>query len=301
MMPRLSRRDFAAATAVGIASRGEISLELRRRGADGEPLRSRVALSPKALTAVVVDAWTAHTCSGFTEAAAAFLPGINRTLTATRLLGIPIVFASSGDDLKRWEGKPQRLDILNLRMHPLPPSNGFLAGHRGNGPFTVPCMCRITRLAETGRDPVFDCRKIQSDHRQHPAIEVGERDLFIAAGHYRPGTKSAVRSWGEPAQQELWNFVRERGITTLLYIGFATNMCVINREFAMIQMKRLGIEAVLVRDLTLSITYNGYNPMTRELDPAFTPAVGTRYAVEYIEERIGPSIESRQLLRAAGL
>jgi nicotinamidase-related amidase len=108
-----------------------------------------------------------------------------------------------------------------------------------------------------------------------------------------------VKSWGEPAQQELWNFIQERGITHLLYVGFATNMCIINREFAMIQMKRLGIETVLIRDATLSITYNGYNPMTRALDPLFNPQEGTRYAIEYIEQRIGPSIDSGQILDAA--
>jgi hypothetical protein len=48
------------------------------------------------------------------------------------------------------------------------------------------------------------------------------------------------------------------------------------------------------------MTFNGYNPILRKLDPEFTPAAGTRYAVEYIEANIGPSIPSEDILRAGG-
>jgi nicotinamidase-related amidase len=278
-----------------------IPLHLRKRRPDGETESSELNLYSNRAAIVVTDVWTAHTCSGFNQTAHSFIAAMNRTLESARHLGIPVIFASSDDDLKRWEGKSQRENIVRLRPHQLPSSNMFLAGHDNNGPFATPCMCKVLAVKPGSNDPIFECKKVLSNHNQHPGLIVKDGDLFIAAGHYRPGVKSAVTSWGEPAQQELWNFAQEKGITHLIYVGFATNMCVINREFAMIQMTRLGLKTILVRDLTSSITYDGYNPMISRLDPAFTPAVGTRYAIEYIEERIAPTIDSRQILGAAAL
>jgi hypothetical protein len=128
--------------------------------------------------------------------------------------------------------------------------------------------------------------------RQDPRIAVRDGDLFIDA---RTEVPSPIYSWGTPAQQELWNFIQERRITHLLYIGDATNMCVITRAYGMIQMCRLGVNTVIVRDLTNAMTFDGYNPDTRKLDPAVTPAVGTAKSVEYIEKMIGPSLDSQQI------
>jgi hypothetical protein len=75
-------------------------------------------------------------------------------------------------------------------------------------------IARPIRKLKPGTDePLFECRKMASDFRQHPGVVVKSEDLFIAAGHYNPGVKLAIQSWGEPAQQELWNLVRERQIT----------------------------------------------------------------------------------------
>lgn len=210
-----------------------------------------------------------------------------------------VILAPSGFDMQRFKDYPARVNVTRLPHHALPASNGFLPDHGGNGPFATPCMCQIKSRKPGSSDPQFACARVPSDHNQHAAIRVTDQDYLIAAGEYREGTRSAIQSWGEPAQQELWNLVQERGITHLLYTGFATNMCIINREFAMIQVKRLGLRPILVRDATLSITYDGYNPMTRSLDTLFRPQTGTRFGIEYIEERIGPSIDSAQIVDAA--
>jgi hypothetical protein len=68
----------------------------------------------------------------------------------------------------------------------------------------------------------------------------------------------------------------------------------------MFQTRRLGMKTLPIRDVTLSMTYDIYNPITWGLDPFFTPGVSKRYAIEYIEDRIGPSIESAQLTEEAG-
>lgn len=276
----------------------EIRLEARQRDASGQATESALAIDTHKTAIVVVDMWTSHYCSGATAQFRTLIPRMNQTLDAARILGIPVIFASSGDDLKRWQDKPQRLRIVNLPNHPLPESNGFRKGIAGNGPYATPCMCKVTQLKPATDEPLFQCKRTTFDPNQNPDVVVRDQDYFIAAGHYRPGIKAAINSWGEPAQQELWNFVQEKGITTLIYVGVATNMCVINREFAMIEMRRLGLNTMLVRDLTLAMTYDRYNPISKRLDPNWTPAVGTKYAVQYIEQYIGPSITADQLTSA---
>ena len=269
-----------------------LKLTLQSREASTGALSAEpVELASGRVAVVVVDVWTQHSCKGFAQSPTRMIQDRNEFLDAARTLDIPVVFACAQDDLSRWDGKPQRTGMTSLPHHPLPPSNGFMAGHRGNGPWPADCMCSITRVNPNG-SPVYDCNRQAFDFRMDPRITVRDEDLFIDA---RADVPSAVTSWGQPAQQELWNFIQERKITHLLYLGDATNMCVINREYGMIQMRRLGVKTVIVRDLTNAMTFDGYNPDTRKLDPAVTPAVGTAKAVEYIEKMIGPSLDGQQI------
>ena len=73
--------------------------------------------------------------------------------------------------------------------------------------------------------------------RQHPAIEIDqERDGISQDG------------------QEIWNFMAERGIRQVLIVGVHTNMCVLNRTFAIKSLVVHGMPVALVRDLTDAIT-----------------------------------------------
>ncbi|MEX0776938.1 MAG: alpha-L-fucosidase [Phycisphaeraceae bacterium] len=278
-----------------------LRLRLQTRQEDpGQTVLTPADLPADRLAVVVVDLWTQHYCKGATDWPALMIPGWNQFLDAGRALGIQVVFASAGDDLKRWEGKPQRNGITSLPHVPLPSSNGFLADHGMFGPWPSGCMCPIKRRDPATGQPIIDCRRQDLMQNQDPRILVRNGDLFIAAGHYHPpDLPSAIASWGQPAQQELWNLCQARGITHLLYIGDATNMCVICREFGMIQMRRLGLISILVRDLTNAMTYHGYDPDKDELNPELTPAYGTCKAVEYVERVIGPSIDSQDLLTPA--
>ncbi|MEJ7605488.1 MAG: hypothetical protein WKF37_04305 [Bryobacteraceae bacterium] len=275
-----------------------VSLQLRGRRDNGKPRTSLVILDPRKAAVVAVDVWTSHSCSGFNQHAAKFLNRMQETLEACRRLAMSIVFAPSGANLEAVADLPARKNILALPHAKLPESNGFLASHAVNGPFAAPCMCPITSLQPETSVPLVRCQRVQSDYNQHPALKIEDIDYFLSAGKYSPGTRSAIKSWGEPAQQELWNLVQAKGITHILYVGFASNMCIINREFAMIQARRMGLQPIIIRDLTLAITYDGYNPLTRSIDASFGPDDGSRYALEYIETRVGPSIESAQLRRS---
>lgn len=289
----------AAGSATSKADEGKM-VRVTLRTADARPgadILKPVDLDPRKTAIVVVDMWTQHFCPGFTNEARKIIPPLNETLAACRKLGMQVVFASSGDDLKRWADKPQRLNVTKLPQHKMPASNGFLRGHPNCGKYATACMCPVT--VTSGGQPVFSCRQIALNVNQDPNVAVMDNDVFIAAGIYRPGLSTgAIDTWGEPAQQELWNLCKEKGIEHLIYMGDATNMCVLVREFGLIEMKRLGLDVMIVRDLTTPMTYNNFNPLTGRIDPNW-PDEGRELSVRYIEQNVGPSISRNELLKAA--
>jgi hypothetical protein len=107
--------------------------------------------------------------------------------------------------------------------------------------------------------------------RQHPGLEIDqERDGISDSG------------------PEIYSFVRQQGIEQLIIMGVHTNMCVLNRSFAIKQMVRWGMDIALVRDLTDTM----YNPA---MPPYVSHEEGTRLVVEYIEKFWCPSILSTDL------
>ncbi|MBI2299627.1 MAG: cysteine hydrolase family protein [Armatimonadetes bacterium] len=52
---------------------------------------------------------------------------------------------------------------------------------------------------------------------------------------------------------QLHRLLQHRGILHLLYVGFATNMCVVHRDYGIIAMSQRGYDCVLLRDGTLGI------------------------------------------------
>src|SRR5438093_12000776 len=90
---------------------------------------------------------------------------------------------------------------------------------------------------------------------------------------------------------EIYNFCKQEGITNIALMGVHTNICILNRSFAIRQMTQVGMQVVLVRDLTDSM----YDPRTR---PFVSHARGTELVVEHIERQWCPSILSEDLTRA---
>jgi hypothetical protein len=115
----------------------------------------------------------------------------------------------------------------------------------------------------------------QAWSRQHPSIHIDQdRDGISDQG------------------REVYSFLRGEGRGRLLIMGVHTNMCVLNRSFAIKQMVRWGLEVALLRDLTDAM----YNPAR---PPYVGHEEGTRLVVEYIEKFWCPTILSEDLLRSA--
>jgi nicotinamidase-related amidase len=86
-------------------------------------------------------------------------------------------------------------------------------------------------------------------------------------------------------QFDAW--LRERGITTLLYTGFCTNLCILDSPAAMKAMRDRGYRCVIVSLATMACEF----PDTLET------YAHTKAALRYIEAWVGYSTGARELLR----
>lgn len=90
--------------------------------------------------------------------------------------------------------------------------------------------------------------------------------------------------------QQFDAWLREREITTLLYTGFATNLCILDSPAAMKAMRGLGYRCVILREGTMAVEF----PDTLET------LLHTRAALQYTEAWVGYSASAGDLRRALG-
>ena len=88
--------------------------------------------------------------------------------------------------------------------------------------------------------------------------------------------------------EELHHLLEQRKILYLFYVGFATNICMLNRDYGMKLMSKRGFEIILARDATTGVEY------------AHTLATlgQTAAAITTEESNIGYSITTSELLEA---
>jgi nicotinamidase-related amidase len=220
-----------------------------------------------AKTAVIVcDMWDDHNCKSAARRVAEMVPRFNEFLRAARAKGATI-FHCPSDVVKFYDGTPQRERIkAAARVEPPTPikPRPYDATCEGAFPFDN---------AQWGCDDQPQC-PIQTPYpwtRQHKGIEIAEADLVTDNG------------------QEVWNWCQPRGIVNVIVTGVHTNYCVVGRSFGIRQMKMLGRNVVLVRDLTDSL----YNPRNA---PHVTHARGTELVVEHVEKYWCPSVLSRDVV-----
>jgi len=246
------------------------SLTVQQRNQAGRIVSRKVTIDPAKTAVVVVDMWDRHWCKTYTARVANMVPRMNRTLEAARKLGIQVVHAPS-DVIGFYRKHPRRAAMLAIGTRPAPKRT----------PVKLP-------PDPCGRDrcecsPKMPCRGARAWTRQHKDLTISAGDLIADCNNDR----------------ELLNLTQTRGIDTLLYMGVASNMCVIHRRCGMIRMKSYGLNVMFVADLVNAITANGADPSTRKADPNFTPAKGSALVRRHLEKHLAPSLESRQLIDIA--
>lgn len=230
------------------------------------PVRGDAAGTSKTFNAaetalILCDVWDRHWCGPAAERLDAMVPRMEEVVRACRAAGIQIIHAPS-DTMSFYEGTPARRRIQAApRVEP---------------------ETRVTFDEPTL--PIDDSDGGCTDNalgpygawtREHRGISIEDTDGISDNG------------------REVYSYFAQEGIKNLLVMGVHTNMCVLNRSFAIRQMKAWGVDCVLVRDLTDTM-YDPQDP------PNVAHEQGTALVVEHIEKYLAPSTTSAELLDALG-
>ena len=200
---------------------------------------------------VLIDLWNVHFIESWIERAAQVTTeSVVPVIDAARQVGLTIVHAPSPPVAEQY---PQ------LKRHkppePSTPSAWPPSDFRGReGDYAV---YRGPRSQPPGIGVHWD--KLASQLAVSPAIDVQDDECVIATG------------------QQLHELLEERRILHLLFAGFATNWCVLGRDYGIRSMARYGYNIILFRDATTGVEF----PDT--YDNLFT----TEIAIREVEQQYG--------------
>ncbi len=229
-----------------------------RSRTDSGPSQSVEDFSPRASAIILCDMWDRHWCRGANERVAKLVEKTGPLLIRARSKGVTIIHAPS-ETMDFYKDYPQRKAVLDLP------------------PVTPPKQREITAPpipiddSDGGCDTPGDTQH-KAWSRQHPGIEIKAADYVTDKG------------------DEVLRVLKHRGIKTLFVMGVHTNMCILNRTFAIKQMTKWGVHCVLIRDLTDAM----YDPNDK---PHVSHERGTELVVEYIERYWCPTTTSADLMR----
>ena len=246
------------------AGAAEFPVDLRLRveafkgSAEWREVRFRETLSAAETAIIICDMWDKHWCSGATGRVNGLVQRMEPFLDAARKQSIQIIHAPS-ETMAFYQDAPQRRRMLALPKIEMP----------------APLALADPPLPIDDKGGGCDTpdKFYKAWTREHPGLHIGASDVISDSG------------------TEIYTFLRQRGIRTLLVMGVHTNMCVLNRAFAIKKMTVLGIRCILVRDLTDAM----YNPQDA---PHVSHDAGTQLVIEYIEKFWCPTTTSGDLLRA---
>jgi nicotinamidase-related amidase len=204
--------------------------------------------------------WDDHWCKSASARCAELAKKADPVLKACRERGMTIIHAPS-DCMKFYEDHPARKRMLAVKKVELPKEKD------------VKCPSLPIDDSDGGCDDATPAKQFKAWTREHPAISIdADKDYISDNGH------------------EVYSLMKEKGLTTILVMGVHTNMCVLNRSFAIKQMVKWGVQTYLVRDITDTM----YNP---KMKPMVPHEKGTELVIEFIETYWCPTIESKQLLK----
>lgn len=180
---------------------------------------------------VLVDVWSTHYIESFLQRAAEVTrERIVPILEAARHAGVPVIHGPSPLVADRYASAPLTENSGGSMEAPDWPPAEFRGLYRGGD------------WAEYGRD---------AEPRLHAALERYQTELDIAeAAKPLPGELVIHND----AQLHRW--LAERKILHLFYVGFATNWCIMLRDYGIVAMSERGYNCILLRDATTGIEFH---------------------------------------------
>jgi len=221
---------------------------------------------PNETAVIICDMWDDHWCKRAAQRCSELAPRVNNFAQVARARGA-LIFHAPSDTMKFYRGAPQRR-------------------HARKAPEVTPPVAIKMRMIDSTREPelpIVDTDGGCDDEvpvasgrpfpwkRQHPAIVIAARDVISDDG------------------REIYNVFVQKGIRNVCITGVHTNKCVLARPFGIRQMVMLGMNVVLVRELTDSL----YNP---SMPPFVSHDQGTQLVVDHIEKHWCPSISEQDLI-----
>ncbi|MBX3413994.1 MAG: isochorismatase family protein [Pirellulales bacterium] len=271
----LSNRGAAKEPAAGGTPRplvpGVLRLDTRRReilpehGSQPVVVRDQQEWNAAETAIIVCDLWSNHRCRSSAERIEILAPKVNAMLSAARDHGVTIVHAPSGG-ISYYETTPFRRRIKQAPAFEPPVAIADVV----RADVTEPPL--PIDDSDGGCDDPEPHALVEFDYRQHAAIRMVGYDVVTEDG------------------RELYNYFRQEGIKNVAILGIHTNMCVLGRSFGIRQLRVLGFNVVLCRDLTDA----SYDPRDY---PFVSHTRGTELVVEHIETFLCPSIDSACLTR----
>jgi len=243
-----------------MGEKGIVRLNLRTRiKLNDESWTERIEQTEFSTTKIAIllcDIWDNHWCSGAKKRIDMLVPRIDEVISIARENGIQIIHSPS-DTMSFYKDSIYRKRILDIpKIEPVE----ILTFNEPPLPIDD-----SDGGCDTEEKPWY-----RAWSREHPSIRFGENDVVSDNGI------------------EIYSFLKYTRIDTLIYVGFHTNMCILNRSFGIRQMKRWGINCILVRDLTDAM----YSPT---MPPYVSHKKGTELVIEHIERYLSPTILSEDL------
>lgn len=220
---------------------------------------------PSRTAIIICDMWDTHWCKGAADRVAEMAPAMNEVVSIARDRGILIVHAPS-QCLDFYKGHPARKlgqKYKSKKAQNLISTEKLDSEKNAQWPVDQSdggCNC----TPECKQGPPWPWR------RQIDLIEISDKDAISDSG------------------AEIGALFYQKGIKNVILMGVHTNMCVINRSFGLRNMARLGMNVVLMRDMTDTMYDSKQPPMVNH----FT---GNSLVNEYIETYVCPSIVSTDL------
>jgi len=223
------------------------------------PIMQSIKLDPTRTAVVVCDMWDDHWCKSAATRCAELAKKTDPVLKGCREQGITIIHCPS-DTMPFYKDHPARKRMLAVKKVEPPKAKD------------KPAPPLPVDDSDGGCDDAQSAKQFKAWTRQHAAITIDEDKDYITDNG-----------------GEVYSLMAEKKIDTLIVMGVHTNMCVLNRTFAIKQMVKWGKNVLLVRDLTDAM----YNP---KMKPMVSHQKGAELIIEYIETYWCQTIESKQLM-----
>jgi nicotinamidase-related amidase/type 1 glutamine amidotransferase len=218
---------------------------------------------PSQTAIIVCDMWDRHWCKDATDRVAEFAPALNEVLNTARERGVTIVYAPSDciDYYRNYAGRLEAKKYLDKKIKAIADAYNF----KGKLPTEEGAVWPVDQSDEGCENEGLRPRRVWN--KQIASLTITSGDLISDSGG------------------EIGSYFKKKGIKNVILTGVHTNMCIIGRSFGLRAMKQMGMNVVLMRDMT-DLMYNHAMP------PYVDHFTGLDLMLEYIETYVCPTMVS---------